>query len=220
MNIKRTLPLLVIIFIGWNCFSQNDTSDNKYFSIGSKTAGICFGNSRNFNGLRLNLWDKESNHGFKESERINGINISFAVVSSVMNGLQIGGIGTYTKRMNGLSIASIWQNSDKMNGVAVSFGIDSDTLNGLFVGFGLSSPRRIIDNRVINGLAIGVFVGAEKIRGVAIGLGESYSKKQIGISVSASNKTEELHGLQIGLLNYAGNNPRLLRWLPLINFHL
>lgn len=220
MNAKKIILVLLIIFIGWNSYSQNDTSATKYFSIGSKTAGVCFGNSKNFNGLRLSLWDMESNHGFKKSERINGVNISFAVVSSVMNGLQIGGIGTYTKRTNGLSIASIWQTSEKMNGVAVSFGIDSDTLNGLFVGFGLSSPRRIIDDRVINGLAIGVFVAAEKIRGVAIALGESYSKKQIGISISASNKTDELHGLQIGLINYAGNNPRLLRWLPLINFHL
>jgi len=34
------------------------------------------------------------------------------------------------------------------------------------------------------------------------------------------NRTEELHGLQVGLLNYAGNNPKGLRMLPFVNMHL
>ncbi len=220
MKTRKSLTIFLLLLIGYFSYGQNDSLNNKYFSIGSKTSGICFGNSSKYNGLRLNLWDKGLNYGDKESERINGINISFAAISEETNGLQIGGIVAHTKKMNGLSIASIWQNSDKMNGLAVSFGINSDTLNGVFVGFGISPPNRNIDNRVINGLALGVFVGAEKVRGGAIGLFNSYSKKQIGISVSVLNKTEELHGLQIGLLNYAGNNPKLLRWLPIINFHL
>jgi hypothetical protein len=29
-----------------------------------------------------------------------------------------------------------------------------------------------------------------------------------------------LHGVQFGVLNYAGNNPLLLRLLPLLNLHL
>jgi hypothetical protein len=157
--------------------------------------------------------------GEKELERINGINVSFTAISNIVNGVQIGGIVSHTKKMNGISIASFWQNSYKMNGLAVSFAINSDTLNGVFIGFGVSPPNRNINNRVINGLAIGVFVGAGKVKGGAIGLFNSYSKKQYGISVSALNKTEELHGLQIGLLNYAGNNPKFLRWLPIINFH-
>lgn len=33
------------------------------------------------------------------------------------------------------------------------------------------------------------------------------------------NSARELHGLQIGLVNHAGNNPAGLRWLPLLNFH-
>lgn len=220
MKTRKSLTIFLLLLIEYFSYGQNDSLNNKYFSIGSKTSGICFGNSSKYNGLRLNLWDKGLNYGDKESERINGINISFAAISEETNGLQIGGIVAHTKKMNGLSIASIWQNSDKMNGLAVSFGINSDTLNGVFVGFGISPPNRNIDNRVINGLALGVFVGAEKVRGGAIGLFNSYSKKQIGISISVLNKTEELHGLQIGLLNYAGNNPKLLRWLPIINFHL
>ena len=41
-----------------------------------------------------------------------------------------------------------------------------------------------------------------------------------GLTIALFNYAAELHGVQIGLLNYAGNNPRGLRWLPLANAHL
>jgi hypothetical protein len=220
MIARKSLTILLLLLFGCISYGQNDSIDNIYLSIGSKTSGICFGNSNKYNGLRLNLWDKGFDSGDKVSQKINGINLSFAAISEVTNGLQIGGIVGHTKKINGLSIASIWQNSKKINGLAASFGINSDTLNGVFMGFGVAPPNRNIDNRIINGLAIGVFVGAEKVKGVSISLFNSFSKKHYGLSVSVLNKTEELHGMQIGLLNYAGNNPRILRWLPLINFHL
>ena len=31
------------------------------------------------------------------------------------------------------------------------------------------------------------------------------------------NLAENLHGVQIGVLNYAGNQPQGLRWLPIVN---
>ena len=37
-------------------------------------------------------------------------------------------------------------------------------------------------------------------------------------TIGLLNRTEELHGIQVGLLNYAGNNDRF-RWLPMINAH-
>ncbi|MBP9079969.1 MAG: hypothetical protein KBF80_06935 [Flavobacteriales bacterium] len=209
----KLLATISLLLICYNSFGQSDSLKNKYLSIGSRTSGICFGNSSNYNGLRFNLLDNET-------ERINGINISFLAMTEKTNGVQIGGLAAHTTRINGLSLAPVWQNSEKSNGLGVSFGIDSDTLNGVFAGFAVAPPNANIDNRVINGLAMGVFVGAEKVRGMAIGLFHIYSKKQVGLSVSAINRTDDLRGLQIGLLNYAGNNPKLLRWLPLINFHV
>lgn len=213
MNVRKSLALVSLLIICLNSFGQSDSLKNKYLSLGSKTSGISFGNSSKYNGVRLNLFDKET-------ERINGINISILSRTEMTNGVQIGGLATHTKKLNGLSIAPVWQTSKKLNGLGISFGIDSDTLNGVFAGFAIAPPNANIDNRVINGFAMGVFVGAEKVKGLAIGLFHSYSKEQVGISVSVFNRTEELRGLQIGLLNYAGNNPKLLKWIPLINFHI
>ena len=41
-----------------------------------------------------------------------------------------------------------------------------------------------------------------------------------GLSIGFVNYTAELKGVQLGLFNYAGNNPRWLRLLPLVNVHL
>jgi hypothetical protein len=42
---------------------------------------------------------------------------------------------------------------------------------------------------------------------------------QRGITIGLFNRAEELHGIQIGLLNYAGNNSGIFRWLPILNAH-
>jgi hypothetical protein len=213
-----TLWLLLILNIS---YGQNDSISNKYLSIGSKTSGICFGNSNRYNGLRFNLWDKGFNVEDKISERINGINISFSTESKIANGIQVGGLVSNSSKINGLSIVTISHNAEKINGFATSFIINSDTLNGVFVGFGIAAIEPTIPNKVINGLAAGIIaVGAEKVKGATICLFSCYSKEHYGLSIAAYNKTENLYGLQIGLLNYVGNNPKLLRWLPLINFHL
>jgi len=46
------------------------------------------------------------------------------------------------------------------------------------------------------------------------------TEKQQGLTIGLLNTTPELHGVQLGLLNHAGNNPPLLRWLPVVNLHL
>ncbi len=43
---------------------------------------------------------------------------------------------------------------------------------------------------------------------------------QRGISIGLFNSAAELFGIQIGILNYAKNNPKFLQLLPLINLHL
>jgi hypothetical protein len=45
-------------------------------------------------------------------------------------------------------------------------------------------------------------------------------KQMNGLSVALYNRTKELHGIQFGLLNYAENNRKGLRILPIINLHL
>jgi hypothetical protein len=58
-----------------------------------------------------------------------------------------------------------------------------------------------------------------------IGFGERLSLEAVcdrhtGISVGLLNYTRSLHGVQIGVLNHAANNPPWARWLPVLNVHL
>jgi hypothetical protein len=41
----------------------------------------------------------------------------------------------------------------------------------------------------------------------------------IGFQIGVANTAEYLEGVQIGLINYVGNNPKWARLLPIINMH-
>ena len=170
MNIMKILSSTILLLIALNCLSQNNSACKKYFSLGSETAGICFGHSKYYNGIRLNLMDRELIDGDLLTSKINGIAISFINECNIVNGFQIGLLASHTMR--------------------------------------------------INGLAMGVLTDIESINGISISLFRQHSKKQKGLAISVINKTDELKGVQIGLLNYVGNNPKLFRCLPFLNFHL
>jgi hypothetical protein len=237
-HMKKLFLILTVslTFIALTIYGQDTVNKQKYVSLGTKSNGICFGNSLKYNGIRLNLWDKGYGMG-ASSGKINGMNFSFIISNYLSNGIEFGAIGTYSKicngiqigglaatsdYANGLTIAGIMATANKINGVALSpFAINADTLNGLFIaGFGIAAGDPRTPKKMINGFALAIVaVGAEKVRGVTVSAIWSYSKEHYGLSIACYNKTEILHGLQIGLLNYAGNNPKLVRWLPLINFH-
>lgn len=100
--------------------------------------------------------------------------------------------------------------------------INYDTLNGLFIGnLGVAGEELQYQNKIINGFAFGIFVvGAEKVNGIMTSIFMTYSNEQNGFAVAAYNKSTNLHGFQFGLINYAGNNRKIFRWMPLINFNL
>jgi hypothetical protein len=49
--------------------------------------------------------------------------------------------------------------------------------------------------------------------------GVQTSQRQVGLSIGLLNWTDVLHGVQIGLLNHAGNNPPAFRILPILNLN-
>ena len=95
-----------------------------------------------------------------------------------------------------------------------------DTLNGFFIGgFAVSKWKSETQINQINGVAIALIgTSAEKVNGITIAAING-STEHHGLSIGIFNRTEKLRGVQIGLINYAGNNPKGLRWLPLINMH-
>jgi len=85
------------------------------------------------------------------------------------------------------------------------------------------------------GLAVGALaVGAPNFKGLAMALAYTKTENLAGLALSTCNwqtlmgsglfiglfnYSAELHGAQLGLLNYAGNNSGWKKLLPLLNLH-
>lgn len=84
--------LIASILLGNFAFTQDTLRTAKSFNLPSEHYGISFGNSYDFNGIRLNFADENL-------EEINGVNVTlwfkFAQnMESVVNGINIGIIPT------------------------------------------------------------------------------------------------------------------------------
>ena len=217
---------IILFFISTTAFAQN-----KHFNIGCKNSNISFGNSPNNNGIRFNALDRNVNN-------INGINISVTAVSkninglsvgvlaaadSISNGIKTGGLVTYSQSHNGIAIAGAIIAGKKYNGIGLSgLWIFADTINGLFISpWGAATSIGNDNIGRISGIAIaGTGNYSAKLNGLSVAIFYNEFIHQKGVSISCYNRTEELHGFQFGLINYAGNNRKLFRWLPFINVHL
>lgn len=230
MNERTTLILLIYLLLEI-VSAQTDSLSGKYLSIGSKKVGVCFGNSPIYTGLRFNLTDNQVrqvntiNFSILKSHvyQSNGISLSlFINQDNYNNGLSFAFVFNYGQSRNGLAVGGLFLNAKKINGVGFAgLSVSGDTLNGLFMGlYGVTSWSPDWKIKLINGCAMGlVGTGAEKVNGLTIGAING-SNELHGLSIGIFNRTEKLRGIQFGLINYAGNNPKGLKWLPLINIHL
>lgn len=204
---------------------------NKHWNLGCQDNGICIGNATKCNGVRLNLWDGPNVNtinginisGLSRCRKSNGLSVGvLAATDTLSNGVKVSGLATYSKRHNGLALSGCFLSGEKYNGVGLA-GLSpfADTLNGFFAGFfGVVPWIRVDTIHVINGVALGgAGVAAERLNGFAFGFYTCTFQEQYGVSLASYNRAEELHGIQFGLINYAGNNRRIFRWLPLVNFH-
>jgi hypothetical protein len=165
----------------------------------------------------------------KNVDTINGVNLTGIGDCRLVNGVSVGLLGGSNGETNGVSIGGVLNTNGTMNGIAIgawNLGQDRnglgialidmiDSLNGVSVGV-----WSVYSERVLNGLAIGGFaVQTNRLNGVAIASLYNNCETQNGVTIGSFNRAINLHGVQIGLLNYAGNNPRGLRWLPFFNCH-
>jgi len=100
--------------------------------------------------------------------------------NDIVDGLEIG-INSYTHKLKGLSLNFIFSRTDEASGVQGSFV----TLTKSFVGLQTGVVNLSLDE--ICGLQCGFFNKAKLIRGFQVGL---------------VNMTEDLYGVQIGLINF------------------
>jgi hypothetical protein len=156
-----------------------------------------------------------------------------------VKGITIGGFGAGAGgSVTGIQIGGFGVGSGgDVTGITIGgFGAGAGgTLRGLVIGgFGAGAP--VIRGIVLGGIGAGGHdvkggilapfyfkIESEKngslgrVSGVTLSAFNHVKGEQFGLSLGLLNFAWELNGVQIGLINYAANNPKGLRLLPLFN---
>lgn len=110
-------------------------------------------------------------------------------VGGTLRGIAVGGIGVGASAVRGIAIAGV--------------GVGGKDLTGVFL-----SPItvKLADDGVLRGIAVSAFNDGRR--------GE-----QRGLMIGILNIANQLHGVQLGVLNIARGNPKGRRVLPLVNWN-
>lgn len=156
-----------------------------------------------------------------------------------VTGISIGGFGAGSGgNVRGLTIGGFGAGAGgDITGITIGgFGAGAGgTLRGLVIGgFGAGAP--VIRGIVLGGIGAGghdvkggilapLYFKIEseedgplgRVSGITLSAFNHVKGEQFGLSLGLLNFAWELNGVQIGVINYAGNNPKGLRLLPLFN---
>jgi hypothetical protein len=170
-----------------------------------------------------------------------GINLSgLALVGRQgITGINIGGLALVSEgsieflNLAGLAVVGL----DGITGITVAGAgiVSKRDIVGLNITLGDLRNDKEGDEGSIKGISFGGYrvrarelVGinasilsteAHNATGVMVGAYNRSTGTQAGISIGIFNHATELFGVQIGLVNYAENNPQFLRILPFLNLH-
>lgn len=120
-----------------------------------------------------------------------------------MTGIFVGGAGVGSGgTLKYLSIAGLGVGAPHVQGIAISgVGVGGEELHGLMIA---GATVRVVNDGIVRGVAVSP---VNFIQGTARGL-----------TIGIVNYTRRLHGVQLGVVNIARDNPRGRRVLPLINW--
>lgn len=192
-------------------------------SLGSKHAGIAFGNIAPYTGLRFTVYDKIKDSSVYRRVNIFNFGLAFSKLDRV-NGLSIGVLADNTQQQNGISITGLLSVIGNKKGITISgLGTIADTITGITItpGF-IVCRKRDFDGggpRRHSGMSVSAYMWADEFNGLSIAYCNG-SLKSRGLTIGLFNKSDELKGVQLGLINYAKNNKKLFRVLPIMNIHL
>jgi hypothetical protein len=152
-----------------------------------------------------------------------------------LRGIAVGGLGAGAGQgVQGIALGGLGAGSggDVQGLIAGGLGAGAGgTIQGVAIGgLGVGAPR-------IQGLAVGLAAGGKEVQGVVVapayfhvvengsftGLSVSAFNRvlgeQRGLAIGLVNYASRLNGVQIGLVNWADNNPSGLKVLPVANAH-
>ncbi len=174
------------------------------------TFSLCASKDVILNGLSFASF---YNRGHKRT----GAVFSFGIIATdKVQGLMVAGFIGISKKVTGAAVSFILATT-KITGCAVSFEQFSDTLKGAFASLAIMGTGKTSSH--LTGVAGALFgIAIDRVKGFTVAC-FNFSKEHTGISIGAVNRTKKLNGIQFGFLNYAGNNPKAFRFLPLINMH-
>jgi hypothetical protein len=120
-----------------------------------------------------------------------------------LTGLSIGGVGVGVgQTLRGVAIGGVGVGAVDVRGLALAgFAAGARDVRGALVAAGWTR----LEHGTLRGVAVSSF---NQMKGV-----------QRGLAIGVVNYAEELHGVQIGLVNIARNNSRGTRVLPIFNVH-
>lgn len=165
-----------------------------------------------------------------------GVNLAGlgTVAQGDMTGLSFGGLALVAEgQMQGLNTAGLaivangGMRGINIGGLAV---IGNDAVEGISAALGAVESRALIRGATfggyrvkapnIDGLSAAIaMMRTEDLSGVSIAGYNEVRGVQTGLTIGLYNSADQLHGVQIGLLNRAGNNRPPFRWLPFFNAH-
>lgn len=197
---KKTVVLYVVIFLIsiFNLCARDTLSTGKALNIPCKKYGLSFGNSYEFNGIRINFADNNV-------KKINGINVTFWLSKynnrdAVVNGISFGIIPT-ASRMGLINIG------------VLGVGTSNNNLNGFsFGGLGIGSGGNV-NGLSIGGLLIMADGDSSRISGISIaglGLGAKKTINGIGVAGLIVGTDGDINGMTTSLIyiscekNYRG----------------
>jgi len=232
--IKTTALLLAC------CCLQHVIAQNRSFSAGSPVAGIGFGNSENYSGLRFNIRDKHvaringiSIAGISKAQIKKGLNIGFIITDSIssgiaispvfagattLSGVGIGGIACGADAINGLGVGGLVVANNKARGITLGIITIADTMQGITLSLCGAFSKNDAGQGNVTGLITSMYVNRlYSLKGLCIGTFNSMECQE-GMAIGVYNCSTDLRGIQIGVWNVA-KNKKIMKQMPFINFN-
>lgn len=209
----KVLKLRFWLWVFLNLVAFQNLPFSQALSFPTSKAGISFGNSKEFSGLRVNLRDRQVEHirginvtlwKAKENEqaRVTGLSLGLLTEAGYLHGIQLGVLGTAAdQEIRGVSMGLLGVGSgNSVCGVALGglgVGAGSD-MNGIFLGGLGAGAGEDMTGIAMGGLGAG---SGRNIKGVMIGglgagAGEDITGVVIGGLGAGAGKT--VRGIAVG----------------------